>query len=60
MQLLPLHIGVAESVQHADAEYVITTAAVAMMVLSVKGIVKDIAVGSSTGAVDTHVVSARS
>ena len=45
---------------YADAEYVVTTAAVAMMVLPVKGIVKDITVGSSTGAVDTHVVSARS
>ena len=28
--------------------------------LPVEEIVKDIAVGSSTGAVDTHVVSARS
>ena len=60
MQTHPLHVGVAELVQYADAEYVVTTAAVATMVLPVKGIVKDIAVGSSTGAVDTHVVSARS
>ena len=37
-----------------------TTAAVVTMVLPVKGIVKGIAVGSSTGAVDTHVVSAGS
>ena len=44
--------------QSADAEHVVTTAAVATMVLLVKGIVKDIAVGSSTAAVDTHVVSA--
>ena len=40
-QTSPLHVGVAESVQSADAEHVVT----------VKGIVKDIAVGSSTGAV---------
>ena len=39
-------------------EYVVTTVAVATMVLPVKGIVKDIAVGASTGAVDTNVVSA--
>ena len=44
--------------QFDDAEHVVITAAVATVVLPVKGIVKDIAVGSSTGAVDTHVVSA--
>ena len=44
--------------QSADAEHVVTTTAVATMVLPVKGIVKDISVESSTGAVDTHVVSA--
>ena len=43
--------------QSADAEHVATTAAVVTMVLPVKGILKDIAVGSSTGAVDAHVVS---
>ena len=57
-QTSPLHVGVAESMQSADADYVVTTAAVATMVLPVKGIVEDIAVGSSTGAVDTHIVSA--
>ena len=57
-QTPPLHVGVAESVQSAEADNVFTTAAVVMMVLPVKGIVKDIAVGSSTGVVDTHVVSA--
>ena len=57
-QTSPLHAGVAESVQSADAEYVVTTAAVATMVHPVKEIVKDIAVESSTGAVDTHVLSA--
>ena len=41
--------------QSADAEHVVTTAAVATMVLLVKGTVKDIAVGSATGAVDTHI-----
>ena len=41
----------------ADAEHVVATAAVATMVLHVKGIVKDIAVESSTGAIDTHFVS---
>ena len=56
MQTLPLHVGVKESVQSADAEYVVITAAVATMVFPVKGTVKDIAVGSSTGAVDAHVV----
>ena len=45
---------------HTDVEYVITKAAMATMVLPDKGTVKDIAVGSSTGAVDTHVVSAKS
>ena len=40
--------------QSADAEHVVTTAAVATMVLLVQGTVKDIAVGSATGAVDTH------
>ena len=57
MQTLPLHVGVAESVQSADAEHVVTTAAVVTTVFPVKGIVKDIAVGSSTGTVDMHVVS---
>ena len=51
MQTSPLHIGITESVQFADAEYVVSTAAVATMVFPVKGIVEDIAVGSSTGAV---------
>ena len=55
-----LHVGVAKSMQSADEEHVATTAAVATMMFLVKGIVKDIAVGSSTGAVDTHVGSARS
>ena len=55
-QTSPLHVGIAESVQSADAEYVVTTAAVATMVLPVKGIVEDIAEDSSTGAVDAHVV----
>ena len=54
-QTTPLHIGVAESVQSADAKHVVTTAAVATMVLPVKGTVKDIAVGSATGTVDSHV-----
>ena len=44
--------------QSADEEYVATTAAVTMMVFPVKGTVKDIAVGSSTRAVDMHVMSA--
>ena len=55
-QMSPLHVGVAESAQSADAEYVVTTAAVATMVFPVKGIVKDIAVGSSTGAVDISMM----
>ena len=55
-QTSPLHVGVAESVQFAEAEYVVITAAVATMVFPVKGTVRDIVVGSSTGAVDTHVV----
>ena len=38
-QTSPLHVGVAESVQSADADYVVTTAAVATMVLPVKGMV---------------------
>ena len=42
----------------ADAEHLVTTAVVATTVLPVKGIVEDIAVSSSTGAVDTHIVSA--
>ena len=50
-----LHIGVAESVQSADAEHVDTTAAVASMVLPAKVTVKDIAAGSTAGAVDTNV-----
>ena len=57
-QTSPLHVGVAESVQSGHAEHVVTTAAVATMVHPVKEIVKDIAVDSSTGAVDTHVLSA--
>ena len=40
-QTSPLHVG--------DAEHVVTTAAVVTMVFLVKGIVKDITVGSSTG-----------
>ena len=59
-QTPPLHVGIADSVQFFDAEHVVTTAAVATMVLPVKGIVKDITVDSSTEAVDTHVVSAMS
>ena len=39
--------------QSAGADHVVTTAAVVTVVLPVKGIVKDIAVGSSTGAVDS-------
>ena len=35
--------------QSTDAEHVVTTAAVITMVFPVKGIVKDITVGSSTG-----------
>ena len=54
-QTHPLHIGVAESVQSADAEHVVTTTAVATMVILVRGTMKDIAVCSGTGAVDTHV-----
>ena len=50
-----LHIGAAESMQSADAEHVDTTAAVASMVLPAKVTVKDIAAGSTAGAVDTHV-----
>ena len=56
MQTLPLHVGIKESVQFADEEYVAITAAVATMVFAAKGTVKDIAVGSSTGAVDTRVL----
>ena len=55
-QTSPLHIEVAESMQSADEEHVVTTAAVATMVFPVKGMVKNIAVGSSTGAADTYVV----
>ena len=47
-QTPPLHVEVAESVQSVDAEHVVTTAAVAAMVLPVKGTVKDIAAGSSS------------
>merc|ERR1719434_489450 len=54
-QTPPLHIGAAESVQSADEEHVVTTAAVATMVLPFKGTVNDITVGSATGAVDTQV-----
>ena len=57
MQILPLHVGVKESVQFAGEEHVVTTTAVATMVLPVKGMMKDIVVGSSTGAVDMHVVN---
>ena len=57
-QISPLHVGVAELVQSADAKHVVTTAVVAAMVFPVKGIVEDIAAGSSTGAVDMHVMSA--
>ena len=46
MQTPQLHVG----------EYVVTTVAVATMVLPVKGMVKDIVVGSSTGVVDKNVV----
>ena len=55
-QTSPLHVGVAESVQFVNAEHVVTTAVVATMVFLVKGIVEDIAVGSSTGAVDTSMM----
>ena len=54
-QARALHIGVAETVQSADAEHMDTTAAVASMVLLVKVTVKDIAAGATTGAVDTDV-----
>ena len=57
-QISPLHVGVAELVQSADAKHVVTTAAVAAMVFPIKGIVEDIAAGSSAGAVDMHVMSA--
>ena len=46
---------VAEPVQSADAEHMDTTAAVASMVLPAKVTVKDIAAGSTAGAVDTNV-----
>ena len=46
---------VAEPVQSADAEHMDTTAAVATVVLPAKETVKDIAAGSTAGAVDTHV-----
>ena len=49
----PLHVSFAESVPSDDAEHVVTTTVVATMMLHVKGIVKDIAVDSATGAVDT-------
>ena len=48
-QTSPLHVGIAESLQSTDAEHVVITAAVITMVFPVKGIVKDITVGSSTG-----------
>ena len=54
MQTLTLHAGVKESMQFAEVGHVVTTATVVTMVSPVKGMVKDIAVGSSTGAVDTH------
>ena len=50
-----LHIGAAESVQSAEAKHVVTTTAVASMELPVKVTVKDIAAGSTAGAVDTDV-----
>ena len=52
-QTSPLHVSFAESVPSADAEHVVTTTVVATMMLHVKGIVKDIAVDSATGAADT-------
>ena len=54
-QTLPLHIGVAELMQSADAVHVAMTATVATMVLPVIGTPKDVAIGSATGPVDTHV-----
>ena len=48
-QISPLHVGIAESVQSADAKHVVTTAVMATMVFPVKRIVEDIA--ASTGAV---------
>ena len=54
-QASALHIGATESMQSADADHVDTTAAVASMVLPAKVTVKDIAAGSTAGAVDTHV-----
>ena len=56
-QTLPLHIGVAELMQSADAVHVAMTATVAMMVLPVIGTPKDVAIDSATGPVDTHVPS---
>ena len=50
-----LHIGAEESKQSADAEHVDPTAAVATMVLPTKETVKDIAAGSTAGAMDPHV-----
>ena len=46
-QTPPLHVGIADSMQSVDADHMIATAAVATMVLPVKGIVQDITVGSS-------------
>ena len=46
--------GVGESVQSADSEYVVSTAAAATTVLTVKGTVNDITASSATGSVDTR------
>ena len=48
---LTLHIGAAESEQSAEDKHVVTAA----MVLPESGTVNNITVGSTTGAVDTHV-----
>ena len=50
-----LHIETAKPVQSAEAKHVVTTAAVASMVLPVKVTVKDIAAGATARAVDTDV-----
>ena len=55
-QTSPLHVGVTESMQSADAEHVVMAAVVATIVLPVKGIVEDIAASSSTGAVDISMM----
>ena len=56
-QTPPLPVGFEESVQSADAEHVVTTAAMITMVLPVEGIVKDIAVSSPTEAERWRVFS---